>query len=449
MPLTSYISHRVVCADSVRPACVVVDEAAGKIVALVERPPSGSTIEDLGADALLPGLVDTHVHINEPGRTEWEGFATATRAAASGGITTLIDMPLNCLPETTTVAALEAKRAAASGKCWVDWRPWGGAVNGNQAHLLALAASGVPGYKCFLLYPGCEGFGLIDETDLRAAMPLIARTGLPLLVHAELAAPFETAAAALVNDDWRRYATYLASRPDEAEVQAISLMINLCREFGTRVHVVHLSSAQALPLLRAAKAEGLPITVETCPHYLVFAAEEIADGATLFKCAPPIRSRANCDLLWEGLRDGTIDLVASDHSPCPPEMKGLEEGSFKTAWGGIASLSLTISVLWDAASRRGFDLADLARWMAASPAHLAGLGSRKGQIAPGFDADFTVFAPERAFTVTNQALPFRHKVSPYVGKELRGVVRKTVLRGRPVFDRGAFAEHSFGEEVFP
>ena len=449
MPRTAYISRRVVFADGVRPACVVFDTASGKIVQITGSPPQGIGVEDLGEDVLLPGLIDAHVHINEPGRTEWEGFGTASRAAAAGGFTTVIDMPLNCLPETTTVAALETKRAAAASQCWVDWRPWGGAVNGNQDHLSALAAAGVPGFKCFLLYPGCDGFGLIDEADLRTAMPLISATGLPVLVHAELAAPCEHAAAALIAQgaDWRRYDTYLHSRPDEAELAAIALMIRLCREFGTRVHIVHLSSARALPMLRAAKAEALPVTVETCPHYLVFAAEEIADGATLFKCAPPIRSRANQDLLWDALADGTIDFVASDHSPCLPAMKGLEEGSFQAAWGGIAGLSLTLPVLWTAAVARGHTLSDLARWLGTGPALLAGLTGRKGEIAVGADADLLVFAPDQTLTVTEDDLHFRHKVSPYLGRRLQGVVRRTLVRGEVVFDEGSFVNQARGREV--
>jgi len=308
-----------------------------------------------------------------------------------------------------------------------------------------LAQAGVPGFKCFLLYPGCAGLGLIDEANLRTAMPLIARAGLPLLVHAELPGPLEAAAIPLANEDWTQYATYLASRPDEAELAAIALMIDLCREFQTHVHIVHLATAQALPMLRAARAEGLPITVETCPHYLHFASENIPDGATQFKCAPPIRSEANRRELWEAVLDGTIDLIASDHSPCPPAMKtGEPAGSFKTSWGGIASLSLGASIVW---SEGRLSLAELARLMSSAPAQLAGVAETKGRIAPGFDADLTVFAPEASFKVTSDRLHFRHPISPYLGETLTGVVKHTILRGRTIFEGDLFADDALGREV--
>src|SRR5271168_3397616 len=297
----AFISKRIVSPRGTRPGVLLVDDGKIRAICRPSEAPADAVAHDCGNNALLPGLVDTHVHINQPGRTEWEGFRTATQAAAAGGYTTLVDMPLNCLPETTTVPALEEKRSTAQGKCFVDWAPWGGAVADNQQHILPLARAGVLGFKCFLIYPGCDGFTMIDQQQLEAALPSIAQSGLPLLVHAELAGPIDAAAQSLANADWRRYQTYLASRPDEAELQAIRLMIQLCRQYSFRLHIVHLSTALALDDLRTARAEGLPITVETCPHYLHFAAEDIADGATLLKCAPPIRSRENQERLWAGL----------------------------------------------------------------------------------------------------------------------------------------------------
>jgi allantoinase len=412
-------------------------------------------VEDFGDVALLPGLVDTHVHINEPGRTEWEGFATATRAAAAGGFTTLVDMPLNCLPETTDVEALELKREAARGQCMVDYALWGGAVDGNQAELEPLALAGVPGFKCFLIYPGCDGFTSIDRANLELALPHIARTGLPLLVHAELAAQIDAAVARLNagEADWRKYATYLASRPDEAELEAIAMLLDLCRTYGFRLHIVHLATAKALPMLAAAKREGLPLTVETCPHYLHCAAEEIADGATLFKCAPPIRSAANRDALWQGLRDGTIDLIATDHSPCPPEMKrleatqqGEEPGRFDEAWGGIASLSVALPLLWTDCVQRGVSLAQLVEWTSGAPARLAGLQAHVGSIEAGKHANFVAFDTSANFKVAVEGLHYRHKTSPYMDEALRGVVRSTWLRGERVFANGEFPALSRGRE---
>jgi allantoinase len=443
----AFLSERVVTPHGTRPAALLIE--AGKILAVCQQSdvPSDAEVFDCGDNALLPGLVDTHVHINQPGRTEWEGFRTATRAAAAGGYTTLVDMPLNCLPETTTVSALEAKRTAARGECFVDWISWGGAVADNQHHLLPLAAAGVPGFKCFLIYPGCDGFTIIDQQQLEAALPYIAESGLPLLVHAELAGPIDEAALRLRDADWSSYATYLASRPDEAELQAIRLMIRLCRQYRFRLHIVHLSTALALADLDAARAEGLPITVETCPHYLHFAAEEIHDGATLWKCAPPIRSRANQDALWQGLRDGGIDMIVTDHSPCPPEMKRADVGRFDLAWGGIAGLSLALPIIHTECLRRGFTLNDLVRWMSSAPATLAGLGNQAGVLEPGRDANFVIFDPEASNTVTTGNLHFRHPISPYVGETLRGVVKATYLRGVPVYRDGSFADVPAGREV--
>jgi allantoinase len=448
-------SRRVVTPEGERDAVVVIED--GMIAGVHEAFTFAAQmpVEDLGDVALLPGLVDTHVHINEPGRTEWEGFATATRAAAAGGITTLVDMPLNCLPETTDVEALELKREAARGQCMVDYALWGGAVDGNQEELEPLALAGVPGFKCFLIYPGCDGFTSIDRTNLEFALPHIARTGLPLLVHAELAGPVDAAVARLNagEADWRKYATYLASRPDEAELEAIAMLLDLCRTYEFRLHIVHLATAKALPMLAAAKREGLPVTVETCPHYLHCAAEEIADGATLFKCAPPIRSAANRDALWQGLHDGTIDLIATDHSPCPPEMKrlkatqlGEEPGRFDEAWGGIASLSVALSLLWTDCLRRGVSLARLVEWTSAAPARLAGLQAHVGSIEAGKHANFVAFDAAVSFKVAAEGLHYRHKISPYMGETLSGVVRSTWLRGERVFANGEFPAVPRGRE---
>ena len=445
MRLQAFLSRRVVTSSGIRPQAVLVE--AGRIRAVVApaEVPAEVVRVDFGDAALLPGSVDSHVHINEPGRADWEGFRTATRAAAAGGYTMLVDMPLNCVPATTNVAALEAKRHAANGQCYVDWASWGGLVQDNREQVELLARAGVLGFKCFLVHPGVEEFTMVGESDLRVALPQLARTGLPLLVHAELPGPVDAAGQQLADANWRRYATYLRSRPDEAELAAIRLMLGLCREYRFRLHIVHLATGQALTMLQAARAEGLAVTVETCPHYLHLEAEQIADGATQCKCAPPIRSRANREQLWQGLTEGVIDLVVSDHSPCPPELKQLTEGNFRTAWGGIASLSVALPVVWTEAQRRGFTLADVARWMAEAPARLAGC-ERKGRIATGYDADFVVFDPDSEFKVTEDRLYHRYPVSPYLGETLQGVVRKTYLRGRAVFDGGAFSQEAVGRE---
>jgi allantoinase len=444
--MQAFVARRVVTPEGIRPAAILVEGERIHSVVSSDQVPDGCAVHNFGDAAILPGLVDSHVHINDPGRTEWEGFETATRAAAAGGYTLLVDMPLNCLPATTTVAALQAKRAAANGRCRVDWSAWGGVVHNNQDDIEGLAAAGVPGFKCFLINPGIDGFTMVTEQQLRLALPHVVRTGLPLLVHAELPGPIDRATATLASADWSRYATYVESRPDEAELSAIRLMLSLSREYGFRLHIVHLSTSQALPELSAARAAGIAVTVETCPHYLHLSAETIPDGATLSKCAPPIRSRENCEKLWQGLKDKTIDLVVTDHSPCPPAMKRLAEGNFQTAWGGIASLSVALPLMWTEASERGFTLADVAAWMAEAPARLAGCGNRKGRIAAGYDADFVVFEAEREFVVTEDKLHYRHPVSPYLDETLRGVVKATYLRGSLVFAEGEFPGEPGGRE---
>jgi len=446
MNLRAFHSGRVVTPDGVRRAALLVEgEVIRDVVAAEQVPPHAET-HDFGDAVILPGLVDSHVHINDPGRAEWEGFETATRAAAAGGYTLLVDMPLNCVPSTTTVAALEMKRAAAKGRCRVNWMTWGGVVADNQGDIESLGEAGVPGFKCFLIHPGIDSFTMVTESQLRAALPALARTGLPLLVHAELPGPIDSAKRSLAYADWSCYRTYLQSRPEKAEVLAIRKLIALCREYHFRLHIVHLSASSALSELRAARSEGLPVSVETCPHYLHFAAETIPDGSTLHKCAPPIRSHDNCEKLWQALRDGAIDLVATDHSPCPPEMKQLAKGNFQSAWGGIPSLSVALPVMYTAARRRGFALTDIARWMSEGPAKLAGCDSRNGRIAAGYAADFVVFDTHSEFVVTKERLHYRHTLSPYLGEKLRGVVKATYLRGTPVFTEGEFPGEPIGQE---
>jgi allantoinase len=435
-------STRIVFPEAIRPASLhITNGVITRIAGYADL--ADGRVEDFGHHVVSPGLVDTHVHVNEPGRTEWEGFDTATRAAAAGGVTTIVDMPLNSVPATTTVPALEAKRSAARGQCHVDVGFWGGVVPGNASELDGLVDGGVRGFKCFLVPSGVDEFPAVDERELRGAMPILARRRVPLLVHAEspawlaggnLAPPLgEDRAAA-------SYATFLATRPPEAEVAAVGMMVRLARETGCRIHIVHVACSQAAEEIGAARAGGVPITAETCPHYLTFSAEEIPDGATEFKCAPPIREARHRAALWSALERGVLDFVATDHSPAPPALKC--GGDFLRAWGGIASLELSLSAV---RSRLGVAdgaagqaaaaqaLCRLAHWMSAAPASLARL-DRKGRIEVGHDADFVVWDPDADYVVEPSRLQQRHKLTPYAGRRLQGVVVTTMLRGERVWD---------------
>ena len=461
-------STRVVLPEGTAPASIHIQD--GRIERVGPRGDEGLDFGDL---VISPGLVDTHVHVNEPGRAEWEGFDTATRAAAAGGVTTIIDMPLNSVPATTTVEALEAKRSAARGRVHVDVGFWGGVVPGNSGELDALVDEGVRGFKCFLVPSGVDEFRHVDEADLREALPIVARRRVPLLVHAEAPLVIEDCGlriadllsiessikpqSAILNP---QYTLYLATRPPEAEVDAVRMMIRLAREFNARVHIVHVACAEAADEIARAKAEGVPITAETCPHYLTFAADEIRDGATEFKCAPPIREARHRDALWRALQQGVLDLVATDHSPAPPAMKC--PGDFMRAWGGIASLELSLAAVWSGVmSHVGADprvglgadtrvrpheieYTTLARWMSAAPAMLCGLADRKGRIAAGYDADLVIWDPDAEFTVDASRLHQRHPITPYAGRTLRGVVRTTILRGERVWDGDRLIAESAG-----
>jgi len=431
-------SKRVVTPEGVQPATVRLRDGVIEAVSGYDDLSSAKNIYDAGESVVMPGLVDTHVHINEPGRTDWEGFEMATRAAAAGGITTLIDMPLNSIPATTTVAALEAKRSAAFNKCWVNVGFWGGVVPGNEAELRTLYRAGAFGFKCFLVPSGVPEFLHVNETDLRAALPHLAALDAPLLVHAELPGPIERAAKGLANSDPKKYKTWLSSRPAAAETKAVKLMIRLAREFNARVHIVHVSSERSIPPIRRAKRDGVRISAETCPHYLYFASGAIGNGRTEFKCAPPIRDLENSKKLWIALEKNILDFVVSDHSPSPPVMKSLKSGNFFKAWGGISSLQLGLPVTWTKFSERNFSMRHLVRSMCSGPARLAALENQKGAIAIGYDADIVVWNPEKRFTVRPQMLQHRHKLTPYAKETLRGVVEATFLRGEMIYDRGRF-----------
>jgi allantoinase len=439
----------VVLPGGVRPAAVHV--ADGRIAAVTEPDalPAATPVLEAGDLVVLPGLVDAHVHVNEPGRADWEGFETATRAAAAGGTTTIVDMPLNSIPPTVTVDALEAKREAARGRCHVDVGFWGGLVPGAEPDLADLVAAGVCGFKAFLIDSGVEEFPPVDAEVLERALPALAGLGRPLLVHAELAEPMAAAQATfagLAPTRRRPYRAYLSSRPAAGEARAIELLVGLAAATGAHVHVVHVASAEAVEALRRSPS-GAAVTAETCPHYLTLTASDVPDGATAFKCAPPIRDDTDRRALWAGLDDGVLAMIVSDHSPAPAGIKALDTGDFGTAWGGISSLQLRLALTWTEVRRRGDGEAvwpRLARWLAAEPARLAGLDDRKGAIEPGRHADVVLFDPETSTTVDPYALEHRHPVSPYAGRRLYGRVAATLLRGRVVYRDGEHVEPAAG-----
>ena len=445
-------SRRVVLPEGERAASVHIEDGSITRIADYADDSNGAQLFDFADLMVAPGLVDTHVHVNEPGRAEWEGFDTATRAAAAGGVTTIVDMPLNSIPATTTVAALRAKMQAARSPCHVDVGFWGGVVPGNAGELDGLIDAGVRGFKCFLVPSGVDEFPAVDEGDLRLALPILARRGVPLLVHAE-------DPARITQPTHPTYQAFLASRPPEAERDAIRLMIRLAKEFRARVHIVHVSSAEGVAAIAEAKAERVPITAETCPHYLTFAAGEIPAGATTFKCAPPIRDATHRAALWHGLASGALDVIATDHSPAPPALK--TPGDFSRAWGGIASLELSLAATYTSLKSQVSSLSFgnselrvesselslpslLAGWMSAAPAALAGLATRKGRIAAGFDADLVVWDPDAAFVVDPERMQQRHKLTPYAGRSLFGTVLTTFVRGECVWDKNGLARKNGG-----
>jgi allantoinase len=422
-------SQRVVTPEGVRPATIEVRNGVIAAVHAHDHDTGGAPVRDGLGGVILPALVDSHVHVNEPGRSEWEGFETATRAAAAGGVTTLADMPLNSIPATTHVRALDAKRAAARGKCAVDTGFLGGVIPGNAGELRALHEAGVLGFKCFLVHSGVDEFPACAAADLDAALAVLAPLGAVLMAHCELPRELPPGPTGT-----RSYSAYAASRPAAAETAAVGLLLELADRHRARVHVVHVSAGETLPLIAAARARGVAVTAETCPHYLHFTADLVPDGATEYKCAPPIRSAADRDALWQGLLDGTLDAVVSDHSPCPPAMKRREAGDFMAAWGGIASLQLGLSVVWTGMRARRIPLERLATWMCAAPARLLGLSARKGAIAPGHDADLIGWMPDEEFTVRPERLLHRHALTPYAGARLAGVVHSTFIRGECIYD---------------
>uniref|UniRef100_A0A8B9KB50 allantoinase n=1 Tax=Astyanax mexicanus TaxID=7994 RepID=A0A8B9KB50_ASTMX len=441
-------SQRVLVGEEIQPALITIKE--GKIHSILPDPGAAlntaGEVLDVGNSLVMPGIVDCHVHVNEPGRTDWEGYWTATRAAAAGGVTTIVDMPLNSIPPTTTLQNLYTKLQAAAGQCFVDTAFWGGVIPGNQLELRPMIRAGVVGFKCFLIHSGVDEFPHVSDSDLHKVMRQLQGTGTVLLFHAEKEVP------QLLEEDGdpSEYSTFLRSRPDVMELEAIRTVTELCLRYQVRCHIVHLSSAQSLEVIRAARLAGAPLTVETTHHYLTLSAEDIPPRATQFKCCPPIRGTANQEQLWSALRAGDIDMVVSDHSPCTPSLKQLDSGDFSQAWGGISSLQFGLSLFWSSASKRGFSVPDVVRLLCKKPALLCRLGNRKGSLTPGHDADLVIWDPEKEFTVNMRGFMF-HTLTPYLGRTLCGEVKGTVVRGNLVYFNGSFspqAKHT-AQSAFP
>lgn len=429
--------------NEICPALIIIKD--GKISEIVTGSDKETTtsceVLDVGESLVMPGIVDSHVHVNEPGRTDWEGYWTATRSAASGGVTTIVDMPLNSIPPTTTLQNFRTKLEAASGKCFVDTTFWGGVVPGNQSELRPMIRAGIPGFKCFMIHSGVEEFPHVSESDLHAAMAQLRGTGSVLLFHAET----ELEDQRIENEDPCEYSAFLNSRPDSMEVEAIQTVSQLCLQYQVQCHIVHLSSAKALDIVKAARKAGAPLTVETTHHYLTLSAEHIPPGATLFKCCPPIRTQDNQEKLWSALRDGHIDLVVSDHSPCTADLKKLETGDFMKAWGGISSLQFGLPLFWTSARKRGFSIPEVVKFLCQKPAELCRLGNKKGSFLPGFDADIVIWDPEKEFEVTEACIHHKNKLTPYLGCRLYGEVFATLVRGKIVYLKGKFSPKPLGE----
>ena len=441
IPDFAIASQKVLTLEGEKPAAILIKGEKILDVVSIENIPENCPTEDMGNNVIMPGLVDAHVHINEPGRTDWEGFETATKAAAAGGITTIVDMPLNCIPVTTTVDALNQKIIATKDQLWIDCGFYGGLIPDNIQDLESLADAGVLGFKAFLSPSGIDEFPNISEKHLREALHILAKKGIPVLVHAEL----ENGATS--SEENKTYKYFQESRPKSWENNAIKLLIQLCREFNVHIHIVHLSSADILPEIAQTRKDGFPLTVETCPHYLHFSSERISDGDTRFKCAPPIWNGENRENLWAGLEEGIINFITSDHSPCTPELKNLEAGNFEKAWGGISSIQFALPVIWTECKQRGYSLEQLINWMSKQPAKFIGKDQQKGQISPGFDADLVCWNPDKKYIIKKEAIHHKNKLTPYEGESLYGVVNATFLRGQKVYENGQFLGNPKGKII--